>query len=202
MTGLFGEPDGATPLDHDDRLGLLRTDIATREELNQAEAENIAAALQWAFSSRRTLPRFLTQAEIKTLHRRMFGDVWRWAGDLRRRETNIGVEPYRIATELESLLRDVQAQTADAERLAYPADELAVRFHHRLVSIHLFPNGNGRHARLAADVVVVSLGRPRFSWGSSGHLAEAFGMRNRYLAALRAADRDRAYEPLLEFARS
>jgi len=80
--------------------------------------------------------------------------------------------------------------------------ELAVRFHHRLVSIHLFPSGNGRHARLAADVVVVSLGRPRFSWGSGGHLAEAPGMRHRYLAALRAADRDRAYEPLLEFARS
>jgi len=105
-------------------------------------------------------------------------------------------------TEFENLLRDVRAQTADLDRLAWPADEIAVRFHHRLVSVHLFPNGNGRHARLAADLVIVALGAPRFSWGHAGHLTDVSAARAKYLAALRVADRDRRYEPLLRFARS
>ena len=202
MTSLFGEPPGATPLDHEDIQGLLRTDIALRQELNIAEAQNIAAAQRWAFSRRRTLAQLLTQAQMKALHRRMFGEVWRWAGAVRTRGTNIGVAPHRILTELEDLLRDVQAQAADLHRLAWPADEIAVRFHHRLVSIHPFPNGNGRHARLAADLVVVSLDRPRFSWGSAGDLLESSDARTRYLQALRRADRELEYGPLLEFARS
>jgi Fic-DOC domain mobile mystery protein B len=202
VTRLFEEPEGATPLDHDDQQGLLRTDIALRDELNLAEAENIAAAHLWAFSRRRTLSRLLRQAEMKEIHRRMFGEVWKWAGTFRARETSIGIAPYRICTELENLLLDVQAQTADGSRFPWPADEIAVRFHHRLVSIHPFPNGNGRHARLAADLLVVTLGRPRFSWGGAGHLTEVTEARSRYLVALRAADQKAAYDGLLAFARS
>jgi Fic-DOC domain mobile mystery protein B len=202
VTDLYAEPDGATPLGHEDRQGLLRTDIALRAELNLAEAENIAAAEQWAFARRRPLATWLTQAELRALHRRMFGDVWRWAGRFRLRETSVGIDPYRIVTELETLLRDVEAQTADPERLAWPADEIAVRFHHRLVSVHPFPNGNGRHARLAADLVIVGLGAPRFSWGHAGDLTDVSAARAEYLAALRIADQDLRYEPLLRFARS
>jgi Fic-DOC domain mobile mystery protein B len=199
---LFTEPDGATPLDDEDIQGLLRTDIALRSELNQAEAENIASAQSWAFSRRRTLAQLLTQAAMKELHRRMFGDVWRWAGTTRKRVTNIGCPPHDIATNLANLLLDVQAQTADPARLAWPPDEIAVRFHHRLVSIHPFPNGNGRHARLAADLVVARLGQRRFTWGSGGDLTDDSAARTRYLAALRVADREYTYKSLLEFARS
>jgi Fic-DOC domain mobile mystery protein B len=199
---LFEEPEGTTPLDDDDQRGLLRTDIALRHELNMAEAENIASAQHWAFSRRRRLSRLLTQAEKKELHRRMFGEVWKWAGTFRVKETSIGIVPYRISPELENLLLDIQAQTGDRDRLAWPADEIAVRFHHRLVSIHPFPNGNGRHARLAADLLVVNLGRPRFGWGSSGHLTETSDARSRYLTALRVADRESDYAALMDFARS
>jgi Fic-DOC domain mobile mystery protein B len=199
---LFTEPDGATPLDYEDIQGLLRTDIALRSELNLAEAENIASAQSWAFSRRRVLAQLLTQAAMKELHRRMFGDVWRWAGAIRQRQSNIGSPPYSIVTELENLLLDVRTQIADPAQPAWPSDELAVRFHHRLVSIHPFPNGNGRHARLAADLLVVRLGRRRFTWGSAGDLADDTTARTRYLNALRVADRDYTYESLLEFSRS
>lgn len=202
MTDLFAEPDGATPLDHDDRRGLLRTDIAYRHELNLAEAENIAAAQQWAFSRRRPLQAWTRQHAMRTLHKRMFGDVWSWAGTYRLREANIGIAPHRIMTELENLLLDLRAQTVDPDRPAWPADEVAVRFHHRLVSIHPFPNGNGRHARLAADLVVVGLGAERFTWSGAGRLGDPTAARARYLAALRAADRHFAYDQLLAFARS
>jgi Fic-DOC domain mobile mystery protein B len=196
------EPEGATPLDEEDLRGLLRTDIALRHELNLAEAQNIASGQLWAFARRRPPLRWLTEAELKTLHRRMFGDVWRWAGTFRRRETNIGVAPYSIAAELRSLLLDVQAQTADPSSLAWPADEIAVRFHHRLVAIHPFPNGNGRHARLAADVLAVGLGQPSFTWGQAGYLTESSTARGLYLEALRTADREYRYDLLLAFARS
>ncbi|MBA3490052.1 MAG: mobile mystery protein B [Longispora sp.] len=202
MTNVFTEPEGATPLEDEDLSGLLRTDIALRQELNVAEASNIAAAEHWAFSRTRRLERWLTRSEMTALHKRMFGDVWRWAGTFRRRETSIGIDPYRIVTELENLLADVRAQTANRERLPWSPDEIAARLHHRLVSIHPFPNGNGRHARLAADLVVINLGRPRFTWGHAGHLDEASNARIRYLAALRAADRDLLYGPLMEFTRS
>lgn len=202
MTGLFTEPDGATPLGDEDIQGLLRTDIALRSELNLAEAENIASAQSWAFSRPRVLAQLLTRAAMKELHRRMFGDVWRWAGTIRKRQTNIGSPPCNIVTELENLLLDVRTQIADPARPVWPPDELAVRFHHRLVSIHPFPNGNGRHARLAADLLAVRLGRRRFTWGSAGDLTDDTTARTRYLNALRAADRDYTYESLLEFSRS
>jgi Fic-DOC domain mobile mystery protein B len=202
MSDLFTGPEGATPLEEEDQNGLLRSDIAFRHELNAAEADNIGVAMNWAFSRHRTLPGLLTQAEMRALHKRMFGEVWRWAGTFRTRETSVGIDPYRIVTALEDLLRDVRAQTSDRRRLAWPADEVAVRFHHRLVSIHPFPNGNGRHARLAADLVVANLGEPRFSWGGAGYLTDASAVRNRYLRSLRTADRELEYEPLLRFARS
>lgn len=202
MSDIFDGPEGATPLDHEDQQGLRRSDIAFRHELNAAEADNIGAAMTWAFSRQRALTSILTQASVKDLHRRMFGDVWSWAGRFRTRSTNIGVNLYRIGTELENLLGDIRAQTSEPVRLSWPPDEIAVRYHHRLVSIHPFPNGNGRHARLAADLVVVNLGRPRFSWGQAGNLTDGSEARDRYLRALRKADREFTYDTLLAFARS
>ena len=199
---LFEEPAGATPLDEEDRQALLRTDIAYRHELNLAEAEDIAIADLWVFGRRRSVSWWLSQARMQDLHKRMYRNVWGWAGAYRKKQTNIGVPPYLIAVELENLLRDIDAQTADPDALPWPPDEIALRFHHRLVSIHPFPNGNGRHARLAADALVVALGQQRFTWGRAGDLTDASPVRERYIRALQVADREGDFRPLLEFARS
>jgi Fic-DOC domain mobile mystery protein B len=127
----------------------------------------------------------------------MFGDVWRWAGRFRKSERNLGIVFYEIPVALRQLLDDSRAWI---EYKTYPADEVAVRFHHRLVLIHSFPNGNGRHARLMADLLVMRLGGERFSWGSA-NLRDAETVRRRYVAALQAAD-DHDIGPLLAFARS
>jgi Fic-DOC domain mobile mystery protein B len=205
LSGLStGDPPGATPLDDEDFAGLIPTWIATRGDLNTAEQDNIAAAMVWAFNVRRRwdASRLLSRAAMADLHVRMFGEVWRWAGTWRRRVTNIGTTPSLIVTELENLLGDVRAQTAERARLAWSADELAVRFHHRLVQIHPFPNGNGRHARLAADLLVTALDRPRFNWGAGRDLTAPTLARDAYLAGLRRADSDFDYSLLLKFARS
>jgi len=200
----FEDPPGATPLDDDDVAGLIPTWVATRGDLDTAEQENILTAMVWAFTARRrwSAARILDRQTLADLHRRMFGEVWQWAGSWRQREANVGVSPRQVVTELENLLGDVQAQTADPARLAWPPDEVAVRFHHRLVLIHSFPNGNGRHARLAADLLVVALRRPRFTWGAGGDLSSNTSARGEYLSALRTADRDYDFAPLLRFARS
>jgi len=130
----------------------------------------------------------------------MFGDVWAWAGKLRRRETNIGIEPHLIPVALRDLCDDTLAQIGDGETLAYPADELAVRFHHRLVVIHPFPNGNGRHARLATDLLVADLDAEPFTWGGA-ELTSPTELRTDYLAALRHADSSLDFTPLIAFAR-
>lgn len=186
--------DAATPLEPDERRQLIPTYITTRAQLNEAEQIGITAADEWAFKRKRDV---LNEKDLLALHKRMFGKVWKWAGAFRITERNIGVSPYLIATQLRMLLDDVRFWIDHA---TYAPDEIAVRFHHKLVWIHPFPNGNGRHARMAADLLAVSLGRPRFTWGSAS-LVEAADTRAQYVAALRAAD---AHDiaPLLAFARS
>jgi len=131
----------------------------------------------------------------------MLGDVWSWAGKLRRRDTNIGVDPLQIPVALRDLCDHTRAQIGDGTRLAYPGDELAVRFHHRLVLIHPYPNGNGRHARLATDLLVRDLDLDEFSWGTTD-IAPRGEVRERYLAALHVADRTQDVADLVAFVRS
>lgn len=189
-----GDDDAATPITPDERAQLIPTWITTRADLNAAEAENIDAADRWAFSRRRDV---LDAEFLKRLHRRMLGDVWKWAGTLRTTERNIGIAPYRIEVELRQLLDDGRYWL---EGETFSPDEAAVRFHHRLVAIHPFPNGNGRHSRIAADLLLIQMGQERFSWGRNG-LVNASATRAEYIAALKAAD---AHEIglLLAFARS
>lgn len=191
---LFEQDDAATPLAPEERDGLIPSYITLRRELNEAEQANILEAGEWAFARRRDV---LTEAFLKTLHKQMFGRVWRWAGAFRLTERNIGVAPYRISIDLRQLLDDCRHWV---EHSTYPPDEIAARFHHRLVSIHPFPNGNGRHARMAADLLLTRLGQPRFTWGQV-NLVDPGVTRQAYVAALRAAD-GHDIQPLLEFVRS
>jgi Fic-DOC domain mobile mystery protein B len=188
------DDDAATPLTPEERQDLIPSYITTRDQLNEVEQLGIAAADRWAFSRRR---RALAEDFLFRLHRRMFGEVWKWAGAPRTTERNIGVEAIQIGVQLRQLLDDVR-YWIDHE--TFSPDEIALRFHTRLTWIHPFPNGNGRHARLAADLVIVSLGGERFSWGGVS-LVEADEMRRSYIVALRAGDRH-DFAPLLKFARS
>jgi Fic-DOC domain mobile mystery protein B len=182
VNDVFEEPDSATPLTPEEMRDLIPAHIAYRRELNEAEQENIARAEEWALSRRgRDL---LSERFIKDLHKHMLGDVWRWAGKFRTTQRNIGIDYWLIPMELRQLLDDSQAWI---EFGTYAADEIAVRFHHRLVRIHPCPNGNGRHARLMADLLVMRLGRERFSWGRES-LRDRGAARTRYMEALRAAD--------------
>jgi Fic-DOC domain mobile mystery protein B len=193
---IFIEPDdSATPLTPEEMRDLIPAYIADRHDLNFAEQDNIARGQQWALDGRKR--DLLNEKFIKDLHRRMLAEVWRWAGRFRTSQRNIGIDYWLIPVELRQLLDDARTWI---EQKTYPADEIAVRFHHRLVLIHVFPNGNGRHARLMADLLAMRLGQERFSWGRDS-LREAGDARERYIEALRAADR---YEitALLAFARA
>jgi Fic-DOC domain mobile mystery protein B len=198
VTDLFQEPEGATNLSPEERRGLLQTWITHRAELNKAEAQNILAGAARARRRRGLDPAdLLNDQYASALHKQMFGDVWSWAGKYRERESNIGAKPHLIVTEVPALFNDARYWL---EHKTYEPDELATRLHHRLVHIHPFPNGNGRHARMMADLLVERLGRKPFTWGR-GSLAEVSELRASYMAALRAAD-DHNIEPLLRFARS
>ena len=192
---LFGDDDDAnTPLDAEEREQLIPSYITLRRELNEAEQVNIAAAAKWLSSRRRDV---LDEKFLRELHKRMFGQVWRWAGRYRTTPRNIGVDAYRIGMDVAQAIDDARFWVANN---TYPPDEIAVRFSHRLVAIHPFPNGNGRFSRMVGDLLAVQLGQPRFSWGSQS-LVDANATRAAYVAALRAADaHDLA--PLIAFARS
>lgn len=192
----FDYPVGATPIDLDEVQGLLLSHIRTRAELDRWEQENISEAEDVVL--RRKQKDILTEKYARNLHKKMFGTVWRWAGDFRRSQKNIGIEWMQVPVALRQLFQEVNGWL---EYNSYPPDEIAARFHHRLVAIHAFSNGNGRHARLMADVLLVHLlGRERFSWGQE-NLTDAGECRHRYIAALQAADRH-DYGPLLAFVRS
>lgn len=189
-----GDDNANTPLTAEEREALIPTYITLRSELNEAEQANIADAIEWALVRHREV---LDEAFLRELHKRMFGQVWKWAGVYRTTPRNIGVEAYRIPQEMAQLIGDVRYQV---EHKSFPPDEIAVRFKHRLVAIHPFPNGNGRFSRLAGDLLALQLGQSRFTWGG-GNLGEPKATRQRYIDALRTAD-EHNIEPLLDFARS
>lgn len=191
-----GLPAGATSLDGEELEGLLPSHLVSRSQLNEWEQQNIEAALFWLSRQRR--PRPLEEAWLRRLHREMFGQSWRWAGQYRSSGKSIGADWRQIRMQVPALLADISYQV---EHRLEPVDQIAVRFHHRLVSIHPFPNGNGRHARLIADVLIEQLGAPRFSWGGSRSLVDASALRQQYIAALQQADRG-DISALLAFARA
>jgi len=190
--------DGNTPLDEDTSEGLLPPHLTTRAELNQWEVRNIGRALDWIATRKHNV---LEVAFLQELHRRMFDETWEWAGAFRTSDNNIS--PYHW-TEVPRLLRDLVANTQfqyeHSEKTADAFDALAVRFHHELVRIHPWPNGNGRHSRLATDLLLRSWGRPPFSWGSAAHATTHEEIRPRYIGALKAADAG-DFDDLILFAR-
>jgi Fic-DOC domain mobile mystery protein B len=195
MDNLFETDDASTPLTEEEKDGLIPSWITFRNELNAVEQENILAAEQWAFSGRKR--DVLSEKFIRDLHKRMFGKVWTWAGKFRTTARNIGVDAWKIPTDLKTLLDDTHYWI---EHHTYPPDEIATRFHHRLVWIHPFPNGNGRMARLATDLLLVQINQPRFTWGSA-NLVDISKTRKQYVEALRAADKG-DIAPLQCFVRS
>ena len=197
--GPFDADEAATPLSPEERLGLIPAYIAFRHELNAAEQANIAKAQAALFGRRRQRDpaKLIDEGYICRAHRLMYSDVWVWAGQYRRSDRNIGVRWTRIPVEVRTLLDDARAWL---QHRSYPPDELAVRLHHRLVSIHPFPIGNGRLSRLMGDLLIVALGRERFTWGSA-NLVDPTEVRRRYIDALRQADAH-IIAPLIEFSRS
>lgn len=190
----FEEPEGATPLDPDEKQGLKFGHITTRGELDELEQANIEQGLAWV--ARRRGGDIFDDAFIRRLHKRLFGDVWTWAGEYRLTEKNIGIDPFQISMQLRMLLGDACYW---AEHDVYPPLEAAARFHHRMVQIHPFPNGNGRHARVAADILLEEVyEHPPIEWASGFDLQADNARRNAYIVALRAADGG-DFEPLLEF---
>jgi Fic-DOC domain mobile mystery protein B len=194
MTDLHAADDHATALTPAERQDLIPTHITLRSELNELEQKNIAAATRWAFERRHVVTR---ESFLRGLHRRMFNQVWRWAGIYRNTERNLGVRPHLIEIELHNALNDARYWI---EHRSYAEDEIAVRFHHRLVCVHPFPNSNGRWSRLTADALIAQLGRKRFTWGGA-ELRTASAARDLYITALKAAD-NHDLRPLVTFARS
>lgn len=192
--------EGETPLDEDEKDGLLLRAVSTRAELDEVEQRNIEEAVRWTIQRRRkfSVHEVLTEDFVKHIHFRMLGQVWRWAGTFRNSNKNIGVDKRHIGTHLRMLLDDCRYWIKNE---VFGPDEIAVRFKHRIVSIHCFANGNGRHSRLIADVIIEKiLNKDVFSWGGRA-LVRKNDFRTIYLQALRKADAGNLH-PLLHFARS
>jgi len=190
--------DGQTPIDEDEKAGLLIPTIATRGELDEFEQQNIENAFLWV-AGRSFRPEVVfTEEFIRSVHKRMYKDVWAWAGDFRKSNKNLGVDYWQIPIQLKQLLDDARYWY---ENDTYPPDEMAIRFKHLLVSVHCFSNGNGRHSRLVADIIIEKLyKKPVFSWGAA-NLAKTSDVRKEYLKAIKAADKG-DYTLLMDFARS
>jgi len=191
----FQYPPGATPIDPDEALGLIPKHISTQAQLNAWEELNIVEGANWI--ERQKLIQSFDEGLVRELHRRMFNETWQWAGTFRKSAKSIGIDWTQISIALKNLIDNT---TYQIENKTLPLDEIVVRFHHQLVLIHAFPNGNGRHARLMADALIVNLGGARFSWGGNTSIASPGVTRQNYLSALRAADNG-DIAPLMKFAR-
>jgi len=189
---------GQTPIEEEEKEELKIKTISTRGELDEFEQANIEKAIEWSMKSNFSYEKILSIDFIKDVHKRMFSEVWGWAGSFRKTNKNIGVDKYAIEQELWKLLHNCKFWM---ENNTFPYDELAIRFKHRLVKIHPFPNGNGRHSRLCADILISKGFKKKvFSWGSK-NLTDQSENRSKYLSAIYEADKENI-KPLLEFARS
>lgn len=190
--------DGQTPIDEDEKEGLLIETITTKGELDEFEQQNIEEALQWVIGKKFKAKDVFTEKFICNLHKRMYNNVWAWAGNFRKTNKNIGIDKFQIPMSLKVLCDDALYWF---ENQTYPPEEIAIRFKHRIVSVHCFPNGNGRHSRLMGDIIIEKLfGHKPFPWGAA-NLSKANDTRSAYLKAVKQADQGN-YQPLLDFARS
>lgn len=190
--------EGQTELDEEEKEGLLIKSITTREELDEFEQQNIEKAIQWTFTRKIKKEQLLSEKFIRDLHKKMYGDVWKWAGQFRSSEKNIGVKNYLISIELKTLLDDCLYWI---DNNTYQQEEIAIRFKHRLVSIHCFSNGNGRHSRLIADLIMVKIFENTFfSWGGN-NLVQRTDTRAIYIKAVKLADNSEI-QSLIAFAKS
>ena len=195
--GLF-DMNNQTLLNDEEREGLRILTISTHADLDEFEQQNIEDAMQWLITQNLNSNNLFTEKFIKKLHKKMYGDVWDWAGEFRKTNKNLGIDKWQIPVALKLLLDDTFYWV---EKKIYPPDEIAIRFKHRLVSIHCFPNGNGRHSRLMADVIINKIyGKSMFFWGTES-LTKKSNTRRNYLKAVKAADLGNL-KPLLSFARS
>jgi Fic-DOC domain mobile mystery protein B len=189
------QPEGATPLD--DISGLLRRDITTRGQLDEAETLNILGAVDWIERGR--LRDVFTVDFYERLHSRMYDDVWEWAGDLRSvtgARPNIGVPPEMVPIELGRVAMEFnwEWQNSDQTNLL----PFIAKYHHALVWVHPFNNGNGRWSRLACDVVMKRLAKkPLITWATDTLNVDS-GERSQYINALKMAD-DFDLAPLVEY---
>ena len=189
---IFAADDNSTPLTTEEKNGLKLKWITLRSELNEAEARNIAQAQLWLASNKKK--DVCSDSFLRNLHKKMFGDVWVWAGEYRTTERNIGVVPYQISIKIMQLFDDLKFWI---DNKTYSNHEIAVRLHHRLVQIHPFPNGNGRVSRLMADLVLQKLNGTSLYWGDT-NLVNVSEVRSQYIDALRKADAG-DYTDLLDF---
>ena len=190
--------EGQAPLDDDEKGGLLIETISTRDELDEFEQANIQQAVEWSMKSSFLREEILSESFILKVHKKMFDEVWEWAGAKRKTNKNIGVDKYQISIEINKLLDDCNRWI---DKKIFEADEIAIRFSHGLVQINIFPNGNGRHSRLMADIFISNIFyKPVFSWGRSD-LSKSGELRKKYLEAIYAADKG-FFKQLFDFARS
>jgi Fic-DOC domain mobile mystery protein B len=188
---------GQTPLDEDEKEGLLIKTISTRGELDEFEQANIQQAIEWTLKNKFTKDRILTEEFILLVHKKMFSEVWEWAGTKRKSNKNIGVDKYQISIELANLMNDCKYWI---DKKTFNPDEIVIRFSHRMVKIHVFPNGNGRHSRLFADILIANVfNKPVFTWGRYD-LSKNSDTRNEYLEAIYSADKG-DIQPLIQFSR-
>ncbi|MDI6766938.1 MAG: mobile mystery protein B [Bacteroidota bacterium] len=188
--------NGQTPIDEDEKEGLLIPTITTRGELDEFEQLEVEKAMEWTRERKFSLQQILTEEFVRELHKKMFEDIWKWAGQFRTSNKRLGVDKNQIRTEIKKLLDDCRYWI---DHKVFAEDEIAVRFSHRFVTIHPFSNGNGRHSRLIADILVSHGFGRSFSWGSVNLKAQG-AARSAYLKALRKTD-ENDYQSLIEFAR-
>jgi Fic-DOC domain mobile mystery protein B len=190
--------DGQTPLDEEEKEGLKIKSISTQGELDEFEQLNIEKAIEWTIHTKLKPERILTEKFIKDLHKKMYGDVWKWAGEFRKTNKNIGINWTQIGLELKNLIDDTKYWI---ENKTFSPEEIAIRFKHRIVAIHCFPNGNGRHSRIIADIVIESIfGKDIFSWNKS-NMVKADETRKVYIKALKEADNGNI-NALIKFAKN
>ena len=79
-------------------------------------------AVEWTIHTKLKPERILTEKFVKEIHKKMYGDVWKWAGKFRKSDKNIGISWPQISIELKNLIDDtnfwIKNKTFEPEEIA------------------------------------------------------------------------------------
>jgi len=143
---------------------VLRNHFGIRDATELAQRESGLTAVRIAELERRFISGDYDTAHLQAVHRKIFADLYPWAGELRTVKIAKGGSVFALPQHVTPYLTGVLSDLANEERLrGLERDDFVTRIAHyfaELNAVHPFREGNGRTQRAFLGHIASEAGYP------------------------------------------